>query len=661
MKILQKVFITTILANLFIIGNLAAQAPFITTWKTDNVSFGSSNNSSIKIETEGTGYNYDVDWNGDGIYDEFGLTGDVTHDYGISGTYTVAIRGAFPRIYINNQSSSDRYKLTSIEQWGDIQWTSMESAFRGSINLIYNATDIPNLSGVSNMSDMFRAVSLFNGNINNWDVSNVTDMSYLFSDAISFNGDISSWDVSNVTDMSYLFRHADAFNGDISNWNVSNVTDMHEMFLYADVFNGDISNWNVSNVTDMNRMFLYAHTFNGDLSSWDVGNVTNMNRMFYGMDSFNSDLSNWNVSSVTDMSSMFFYASSFDSDLSSWDITNVVDINNMLGSSGLSSMNYDNILIGWASQNVHSNLTFSASTLIYCNGAAARSTLVNTYGWTIYGDDFGCTGVAPSNINVEMTAATTALFSWDAEPEATFYQVKYRKKGTTAWLTSGTSTTVREVPNLIAKKYYQYKVRAQYYGVWSDFSEVGLLFTTVCEIPTGVSSVYLDNTRMRIRWDNTNEIKAKVRYLEVGTSTWYTQNSQDGQNYIYINNLTPNATYQYRVRSNCEFYDWSEYSGNYFHDLMPPRLAQEAITSENTKIYPNPTRNILNIEFKTQDEEINISISNHLGQVIHTQNESYPKGTQIENIDVSSFANGYYFITISNSDKMETLKFINFK
>lgn len=273
------------------------------------------------------------------------------------------------------------------------------------------------------------------------------------------------------------------------------------------------------------------------------------------------------------------------------------------------------------------------------------------------------TSLVPTNINLEMLTATNPLFSWDAVPGAAFYQVKYRLKGTTAWLTSGTSATQRNIPNLIAKKYYQYKIRAQCSsGIWSDFSDIGLFYTSTCDVPMGIASIYLDNTRMRIRWDNNpNEIKAKVRYREVGTSTWYTQNSQVGNNYLYINNLTPNATYQYRVRSNCDGNDWSAYSGSYFHDLMSPRLGQEIINQTAMKIYPNPTKNNFNVEFETQNEEVTITISNHLGKVVYAKSKPYQKGVQIENIDMSSFADGYYFITIQNGDRMETSKFVKIK
>lgn len=52
---------------------------FITTWKTDNA--GTSNSTSITIPTTGGGYNYDVDWDNDGTFDQLGITGDVTHDF----------------------------------------------------------------------------------------------------------------------------------------------------------------------------------------------------------------------------------------------------------------------------------------------------------------------------------------------------------------------------------------------------------------------------------------------------------------------------------------------------------------------------------------------------------------------------------------------------
>ncbi len=82
-----------------------------------------------------------------------GVTGSITHTYVAAGTYTVTIRGDFPRIYFNN--IGDYEKILSVEQWGTIAWISMNSAFEGCSNLVVNATDAPDLTVVTDASSMF--------------------------------------------------------------------------------------------------------------------------------------------------------------------------------------------------------------------------------------------------------------------------------------------------------------------------------------------------------------------------------------------------------------------------------------------------------------------------------------------------------------------------
>ena len=300
---------------------LAQTRPFITTWQT------TTDNESIIIPTyDGESYNYTVDW-GDGTVDT-GQTGDATHAYTTAGTYTVSISGDFPRIYVDrynvdpDDELTNSNKITSIDQWGDIQWTSMEGSFAGCSNLLDKALDSPNLLQVTSTGSMFYASS-FNGDISNWDVSNVSNMVSMFSHS-TFNGNISNWDVSNVSNMNHMFSSS-TFNGDISNWDVSNVSNMKRMFYYSS-FNGDISNWDVSNVSDMSIM-LAASPFNGDISNWDVSNVSNMSGMF-SQTSFNRDISGWDVSNVSDMISMFSN-STFNGDISNWDVSNVSNMNHM--------------------------------------------------------------------------------------------------------------------------------------------------------------------------------------------------------------------------------------------------------------------------------------------------------------------------------------------
>ncbi|RUA31268.1 MAG: hypothetical protein DSY77_13210, partial [Bacteroidetes bacterium] len=323
-RILLSLFTLIVLQTGFA---LAQDAPFITVWQTDNP--GTSEDNQITIP--GTGTDYLIEWEevGNEAANNGGETGSDSHTitFPSAGTYRVKISGDFTRIEFTNQR--DKEKILDIEQWGDIAWSSFYMAFYGCSNLTQTATDIPNLSNVTNMGFMFYSASIFNGDIGSWDVSNVTNLRNMFSNATSFNHNIGNWDVSNVMDMSSMFAGADNFNQDLSNWNVSNVANLNYMFSNATSFNQDIGNWFVSNVNSMTRMFYRAFAFNQDLSNWDVSNVTNMSEMFANATAFNQDIGSWDVSNVTDMESMFFNATSFNQDLSNWDVSNVIDMESM--------------------------------------------------------------------------------------------------------------------------------------------------------------------------------------------------------------------------------------------------------------------------------------------------------------------------------------------
>ena len=246
------------------------------------------------------------------------------------------------------------------------------------------------VSQVTDMLLLFTDKTTFNDDISAWDVSNVTNMDSMFLGATVFNQDIGAWDLSSVTEMYSMFNGATAFNQDISGWDVSNVTDMSDVFYQATAFNGDIGSWDVSSVTNMENMFVTAHSFNQDLGSWDVSSVDGMYSMFDGATAFNQDISGWDVSNVTDMSGMFYEATAFNQPLNNWDVSNLTDMSFMFDSSALSTDNYDNILIGWSQQALQSDVQFGAANINYCNGAAARQSIIDTYGWTITDADLDC-------------------------------------------------------------------------------------------------------------------------------------------------------------------------------------------------------------------------------------------------------------------------------
>ncbi|WP_074406137.1 BspA family leucine-rich repeat surface protein [Aquimarina megaterium] len=305
---------------------------FVTTWRT------TGSNEMVIIPTRSTEFTYDytIDW-GDGTT-QTGRTADATHTYTNAGIHTVSISGTFPAIDFSNITASQA-QIRTVEQWGIIQWLTMQSAFAGVNTLIISAIDAPDLSQATDMSSMFFAVNtLLNGNFNTWDTSNVTNMGSMFENS-SFNQDISSWDVKNVTDMRSMFSGT-PFNQNIDTWDVSNVVNMFSMFRNSS-FNRDISSWNVSNATDMGSMFRDT-PFNQDIRSWNVSNVTNMFSMFNST-SFNQDIGSWNVGNVTDMGFMFL-DTPFNQDIRSWNVSNVIFCDNFASNSPLTAVNTPNFM-----------------------------------------------------------------------------------------------------------------------------------------------------------------------------------------------------------------------------------------------------------------------------------------------------------------------------
>ena len=306
--------------------------PFVTTWITSD--------GQITIPTTGSGYNYEVSWfNETNPGTAEGALSSQTGDAFISGlenssSYRVEITGDFPRIYFNN--TGDKNKIQSIEQWGDIAWTSMNRAFYGCSDLTYNAADAPDLSSVTDLSQMFQNAVSFDGDLDSWDVSAVENMNSLFNGASAFNGNISSWSVANVNTMNSTFMNAAAFNQNLSSWDVGSVVFFTQVFRGCTNFNQDISGWDVSSGTAMNGMFQDATAFDQDISGWAVNGITSMNAMFSGATAFNNGGAplTWgsNTSSVNNMSAMFLNAEAFNQPIGSWDVGAVTDMSFMFRS-----------------------------------------------------------------------------------------------------------------------------------------------------------------------------------------------------------------------------------------------------------------------------------------------------------------------------------------
>ena len=270
-----------------------------------------------------------------------------------------------------------------------------------------------NVASASNMFAMFYGAPQFNQPIGNWDVSNVTTMGamlavYYGSTTGSFNQPLNNWNTSKVVDMQYLFAGQSNFNQNIGSWDTSNVTTMLHMFNHPSsmprdgVFNngGDpsIKNWNVSKVKDMGFMFTGQPYFNQEIGLWNVSALTSSIGLFLGYSSprsasqFNNSgsnsIRNWNTINLVNANQTFSNAFTFNQPLGGWKITSMSSAASFMSGktfNDYSTSNYDDLLIGWASQSAKPNVSINFGTIQYTIAASASRAILTSppNSWTI--------------------------------------------------------------------------------------------------------------------------------------------------------------------------------------------------------------------------------------------------------------------------------------
>jgi hypothetical protein len=180
---------------------------------------------------------------------------------------------------------------------------------------------------------------------------------------------------------------------DISNFGNLTITTNQAFYGCTNLFVSATDSPSIT-TTSVYRMFMLAINANPLLTGIDFSSVTNFQDYAWGASPYvtgrsqfdNVGVSSYDMSSATKIRNMFRWGT-LDQDLSGWDISNVTDaINFMEGSSGLSTANYDALLIGWAAQSVQTGVTIHFGGSQFTSGGAAeaaKTTLQTTYSWII--------------------------------------------------------------------------------------------------------------------------------------------------------------------------------------------------------------------------------------------------------------------------------------
>ena len=390
---------------------------------------GSPENFALPLISGGT-YNFTVDW-GDGTAVDT-ITAwnqaETTHTYASAGTQTITIRGTIRGWYCYLHASA--IKLREIKSWGPLRIAAPvvglygQLAFHGCTGMTVTATDILDMHGTTSFNQTFRNCDLLTTvpSMNDWDMSNVTSLyACFYSDlAVStFNQNIGDWDVSTTIDMRYIFGNCKQFNQNLGKWNTTKATDMSSMFIGCSVFNNggssDIGSWDTANVTTMTALFAGCTVFNQPVGNWNVSKVTSFLGMFMACSAFNQNLSGWNTESATNFQNMFQSAVAFnnggDSGINNWNTANVTTMSYMFGDGlGLAFMAFNQPVGSW---NISKNESMYA--MFYRNSAFNQNigswdvSKVTDMRYTFCNSVFNNGG--SSTIGNWVTSAVTSFFS----------------------------------------------------------------------------------------------------------------------------------------------------------------------------------------------------------------------------------------------------------
>ena len=128
---------------------------FIIEVKTDNA--GTSNDNQFQFTGAEGDYDVIAKQNDIVVATFDNLSGAETITLPSSGIYVLEVSAkevnGFNRIKFDYKG--DRDKILDTKNWGNIVWASFEDAFYGCSNMLTTATDIPNLSNVTDMEVCF--------------------------------------------------------------------------------------------------------------------------------------------------------------------------------------------------------------------------------------------------------------------------------------------------------------------------------------------------------------------------------------------------------------------------------------------------------------------------------------------------------------------------
>ena len=268
----------------------------------------------------------------------------------------------------------------------------------------------------------------------------------------------------------------------------------------------------------------------------------------------------------------------------------------------------------------------------------------------------------PTQLYTDGATATSINIAWVAPTPAPSNGYIYcystiNDPYSTGAITGTTTNTFAVLNNLAPNTTYYFWVKSICGNTQTSWSSGGSFTTaassSTCNTPTQLYTDGATATSINIAWVAPTPAPSNgYIYCYSTINDPYSTGAITGtttNTFAVLNNLAPNTTYYFWVKSICGNTQTNWSSGGSFTTQV---LGIESFSSDKIKLYPNPVKTVLTISL---DDNISaISVYNLIGQELMTKTINSNEAT----IDVAHLSIGTYWIKVTSNNEIKTVKII---
>lgn len=265
---------------------------------------------------------------------------------------------------------------------------------------------------------------------------------------------------------------------------------------------------------------------------------------------------------------------------------------------------------------------------------------------------------SPNQISIIEVNSHNVIIDWASYSNNTNWNIVITDTLLGSSISFTTSNHPFQISNLLPNRVYEIWVRSNCLALSDEIWTKTTIRTNpelACQSPTNFNVVHELTTKgdqvISCNWDSMNATMWELEYKERYAVDWTKVTILNNPVYN-LRNLDLETEYMFRVRTICEIEDYSDWTSIVYVSLSS--LEGDIDYSSLIKIYPNPSKDVINIETLNNDFG-KTKLINQYGQTEMSWNKLPQR------IDVSKLSSGNYYLQINTSKRKINKKIIIIK